>query len=124
MRVVLAEHLADDAGGLAVGAVDADAHIVHGVQDATLDRLEAIACIRQGARHDHAHGVVEVGLLHFMVNIYFTDEAKIHESLPAPHPCPSPKGRGERGEGKLCSNCYLTGKGGLRQGGKGFFTAK
>ena len=89
MRMVLAKHLTDDAGGFAIGAVHADAHIVHGVQDAALDRLEAIACIRQGACHDHAHGVIEVGLLHFLVNIYFAYQAEFHGILP-PSPFPSP----------------------------------
>ena len=77
--MVFAEHFTHDTGGFAIGAVQADAHIVHGVQDAALDRLETIAGIRQGACHDHAHGVIEVGLLHFLINIDLTYEAEFHK---------------------------------------------
>ena len=79
VRVVLAEHLADDAGGLAVGAVDADAHVVHGVQDAALDGLETVAGIRQGAGDDDGHGVIEVGSLHLVVDIDFANETEFHD---------------------------------------------
>ena len=46
MRVVFAQYLTDDTGGFAIRTVHADTHIIHGVQDAALDWLEAIACIR------------------------------------------------------------------------------
>ena len=75
MRVVFAEHLANDTGRLAVGAVEADAHIVHGIQDAALDGFETVACIRQGACDNDAHGIVEVCLLHLAVDVNFADEA-------------------------------------------------
>ena len=35
--VVLAQHFADDTGGFLVGAVGADAHVIHGIQNAPLD---------------------------------------------------------------------------------------
>ena len=60
VRMILAEHLTDDTGGFLVGAARSHAHIVHGIEDAALHRLQAIAGVGQGARHDHAHGVVEV----------------------------------------------------------------
>ncbi len=34
-----------------------------------MDRLEAVSRIRQRPRHDDAHGVIEVGHLHFIFNI-------------------------------------------------------
>ncbi len=76
--VVLAEHLADDAGGLLVSRVGADAHVVHGVEDAAVHGLEAIAGVGQGAGHDDAHGVVEVRLAHLLVNLDLSDRPEIH----------------------------------------------
>ena len=79
VRVILAEHLADDTGGLLVRRAGPEAHVVHGVQDAPLHRLQAIARIGQRARHDHAHGVIEVGPAHLLVN---ADRPHDPESIP------------------------------------------
>jgi len=86
MRVVLAQHLADDARALLVGAVRPEAHIVHRVQDATVDGLEAVAGIRQRPGDDHAHGVVEVGFAHFLVDFDRSNNTDIHAGIPSwPH---------------------------------------
>ena len=71
VRVIFTEHFTHDTGGFFVGRVGADAHVVHRIQDAALHRFESIARIGQGARHDHRHGVIEIRLLHFIINIYF-----------------------------------------------------
>ncbi len=34
-----------------------------------MNRFQAVADIRQGTPHDHAHGVIEVGLLHLVFEI-------------------------------------------------------
>ncbi len=78
VRVVLAEHFADDAGRFLVGGVGADAHVVHGIQDAPVDRLEPVARIRQGAGDDHAHGVIEVRAAHLLVDVDAVDRADVH----------------------------------------------
>ena len=67
VRVVLAHHVADDAGRFAVRPVGRVAGIVHAIQDAPMHRLQSITCIGQGARNDHAHGVVEVGAAHLLL---------------------------------------------------------
>ncbi len=64
MGVVLAHDLADRPGRLLVRAGRDDVGLVHGVEDAALDGLEAVADVRQGAGHDDRHGVLEEGLLH------------------------------------------------------------
>ncbi len=69
VRVVLADDVADDAGRLLVGLVPLVAELAHGVQHAAMDRLQAVADVRQGAAHDHAHRVIEVGLLHLVFEI-------------------------------------------------------
>ncbi len=61
--VVEAHDLAHHAGALVPAAVRAVAAVPHRVQDATVDGLEPVAHVRQGAPHDDAHCVVEVGAL-------------------------------------------------------------
>jgi hypothetical protein len=39
-----------------------------------VDRLQPIASIGQGTGDDHAHGVIQVRLLHLIVDIDFADE--------------------------------------------------
>ena len=76
VRVVLAQHFADDAGGFFIRGVRPDAHIVHGVEDAAVNWLETIARVRKGPGNDHAHGIVEVSRTHLLVEIdlfYGTD---------------------------------------------------
>ncbi len=60
VRVVLAHHLADDEGGLAVGPVRLQAEVVHRVEHPAVHGLEAVADVGQRAPDDHAHRVVEV----------------------------------------------------------------
>ncbi len=67
VRVVLAHHLADDAGGLAVRLVVGEAALVHAVQDAAVHRLQPVARVRQRPADDDRHGVVEVGAAHLLL---------------------------------------------------------
>ena len=60
VRVVLAHHLADDRGALAVAGRRGQPHLVHRVQDPAVYGLEAVADVGQGAADDDAHRVVEV----------------------------------------------------------------
>ena len=39
---------------------------LHGVQDASVHRFEAVSGIRQGSPDDHAHGVVKVASAHLL----------------------------------------------------------
>ena len=61
--VELTQHVTDGARGFFVLGVSVQAQLAHGVDDAPLHRLQAVADMRQGAVHDHVHGIVEVGLL-------------------------------------------------------------
>src|SRR5574341_1193371 len=45
VRMVFAQHFADDTGALLIGLVRPQAHVIHGVQDAAMHRLEAVAGI-------------------------------------------------------------------------------
>ena len=50
-------------------AVGAEVQIVHGDEDSPLAGLEAIADIGQGPVHDGAHGVGEVTILQFLLDL-------------------------------------------------------
>ncbi len=67
--VVVAGSVAANLRALAVAAIRREAQIVHRDQDAPLHRLQAVAHIRNRARHDHAHRVIEVRLLHLGLNL-------------------------------------------------------
>src|SRR6202167_2688238 len=69
VRMEFAEDFADDLGALAVGLGGSEAKLVHAVENAAVHGLQAVADIGQGAADDHAHGVIEVGLLHFRFDI-------------------------------------------------------
>ncbi|MNS34195.1 hypothetical protein D3C72_663180 [compost metagenome] len=69
VRVVLAQHVADDRRALAVLAVGGEVVLGHGEENAAVHRLQAVAHVRQRAAHDDAHGVVQVGLLELVTQV-------------------------------------------------------
>ena len=69
VRVVLAQHVAHDARALAVGLVGRHAQLVHGVDDAPVHGLEAVAHVRQRAGDDDRHGVGDERLLHLRLQV-------------------------------------------------------
>ena len=70
VRMIFTDHVADDARGLDVFLVGRVPLLVHRIQNAAMHRLQAVARIRQRPRHDHAHGVIEVGALHLIEDGY------------------------------------------------------
>ena len=68
MRVVLAQHLSDDTGGLLVGSVGQDAQLEHAVEHPAVHRLQSIPDIGQRPRHDDRHRVIDVGRLHLILD--------------------------------------------------------
>ena len=64
--VVFADDVADDARGLLVSAVPVVVELVHRKENPPMHRFEAIACIRQGAPHYHAHGVIQIASPHLL----------------------------------------------------------
>ncbi len=71
--VIFAQHFAHDAGALAVGGVGPQTHVVHGVQDAAMHRLQAVTRVRQRTSHDDAHGVIQVRAAHLLVDVDAVD---------------------------------------------------
>ena len=66
VRVVLAEHVADDARALRVRPAGLEAALVHREEHPAVHRLQAVADVGQRPGHDHAHGVVEVARAHLL----------------------------------------------------------
>ena len=56
----------DDAGALAEGLIGRHAQLRHGVEDAPVDGLEAVAHVRQRAADNDRHGILHVAGFHFM----------------------------------------------------------
>ena len=69
VRVVLADDLADRPGRLLVRAVGEDARLVHGVEDAAVDGLQAVAHVGEGARGDDGHRVLDEALAHLVAEL-------------------------------------------------------
>ena len=67
--MVLTDNLADRPSGLLMRAVGEDAALVHCVEDAAVNGLQAVANVRQGARGDDRHGVLDEGLLHLAAEL-------------------------------------------------------
>ena len=68
--VVLTHDVADDTCGLLGRGVVEDSVFVHGVEDAAVHGLEAVAHIGQGTGHDDGHGVVDIRGLHGGLDIH------------------------------------------------------
>jgi hypothetical protein len=69
VRVILAHHIADDAGAFARRPVRLQAHLLHPIKDAPMHRLQPVADIGKRAPHDYAHRVSEVRTAHFVFDI-------------------------------------------------------
>ncbi len=67
--VEVAHDVADDLGGLGELLVELEAHLLHAVEDATVDGFEAVTDVGQGSADDDRHRVVEVGAAHLLFNI-------------------------------------------------------
>ena len=70
MRVVLTDHVADDARATCTyGRLQCVAELVHREQHAAMHRLQAVADIGKRAAHDHAHGVIEIAVAHLVFEV-------------------------------------------------------
>src|SRR6266536_5735345 len=67
--MVLAHYLADDPGALGVAALGPVPAVVHRVQDAGVDRLQAVPHVGQRTADDDGHRVVDVAALHLYLDV-------------------------------------------------------
>ena len=66
MRMIFTHHVADDARRLHIGLIGRVAVLVHREQNAPMHGLQPVTHVRQRARHDHAHRVIEIAALHLV----------------------------------------------------------
>ena len=87
VRVILAHHVADDARRLDVFLVGRVALLVHRIEDAPVHGLQPVAHVRQRARHDHAHRVIEVVALHLLRDRNGADVGRVIALRLVDHQC-------------------------------------
>ena len=75
VRVVRAHHVADHARALEPRPVRLQPGLVHRVEHAPVHGLQAVADVRQRARDDHAHRVVEEARAHLLLELARLDAA-------------------------------------------------
>jgi len=63
VRVILADHVADDARALLEGAVGIEPQQAHGVHQAAMHGLQSVAHVGQRARHDGRQRIGQIALL-------------------------------------------------------------
>ena len=69
MGMVFTQYVTDAGCGLFERLVGSQAAFQHGVQDAAVNRLQAVTNVRKRTADDDAHGVFDIGLLHFVDQI-------------------------------------------------------
>ena len=69
VRVVLTNHITHHAGRLFIGLVPVVVQLIHRKQHPAMHGLQAVSDIRQGATHDHAHGVIHVRLFQLIFDV-------------------------------------------------------
>jgi len=81
MGVELAHHVADDAGAFLVALARIEPQNAHGVDDAPMDGLQAIAHIGQRPPHDRRQRIGEVTLLECRLQVDRFDVAAARRRL-------------------------------------------
>ena len=73
MRVILTKHLTHHACAFLIRFVTCVANAGHTIEDAAVNRLEAITHIRQGTSNNHRHTVVDVRGFHLFLDVDLND---------------------------------------------------
>ena len=81
MGVELTHDVTDHAGALVESTVRAVTTVIHCVDDATVHGLKAVTDIRQGTTDDDGHRVVQVGALHFGLQVHLFDVTVVIHNL-------------------------------------------
>ena len=70
MGMIFTHGFADDTGAFHIRPVGIETQFPHGKDDPPVDRLESIPNVGQGAAHNDAHGIINIGNLEFLAYIY------------------------------------------------------
>jgi hypothetical protein len=66
VRVEFSEHVSHYPRSFARARTGGQAHAMHSVENAAVHGLQSVAHVREGARRNDRHGVVEIGVAHFL----------------------------------------------------------
>ena len=80
VRVVVAHRLADDLGALAVAAGRVEAQLAHGIENAPMHGLEAVAHVGQRPVHDGGERVGQVALFQRILELHGLDRPRRFEN--------------------------------------------
>ncbi len=69
VRMIFLQTLADHTGALHVLAVVQHAHVMHGVQNAAMHRLQSVTDVGQRAPDDDRHRIIEIRTPHLVFNV-------------------------------------------------------
>ena len=69
-----AEDFADDLRAFAIRLRGGEAQLVHAVENAAMDGLQAVTHVGQGAPDDYAHGVIEIRFFHLRFDIHRSED--------------------------------------------------
>ena len=78
--VVVPGGVAADLGALPVRPIGSEVEVVHRDEDAALRGLQPVPSIGKRPRHDHAHGVIEVGVLHLLLDLHRLHVSDFHKA--------------------------------------------
>ena len=70
VRMIFTQNLAHNTGGLLVWLAGGHACLLHSVQYSSMNRLQSITDIWQSSGDDYAHGIINIGITHFLLQIY------------------------------------------------------
>ena len=73
MGVIFTQHVTDHGGGFFCLFVGSQTCLVHGIENAAMDRLQAVTDIGQGSAYDDGHGIVDITGLHFLHQLRLND---------------------------------------------------
>ena len=79
VRMILTQNVADDTRALTIRLIRRDAQLVHGIENAAVNRLEAVAHIGQRAGNDDRHRVGDEGRLHLVFQVDRADTLDIRQ---------------------------------------------
>ena len=63
--VILTKHLTDHSSRFLIRGVIEKTHVVHGIEDTTVDRFQTVANVRQRTGNNNRHSIIDIGRLHF-----------------------------------------------------------
>ena len=69
MGMKISHDLANNLGALAIRLIGSKSHFIHAIKNTAMDRLQPVPDIWERSPNDDAHGVINIGALHFVFDV-------------------------------------------------------